>query len=61
MEIEVIASGKGSVTIKSDGEYTKAELMWLARGAERLTEKLIKLNGTPKKMFGFGDDVEDDD
>ncbi|MFD9734407.1 hypothetical protein [Umezawaea sp. NPDC059074] len=53
MKIEVIANGRGSVTIKSDGEYTKAELLALARGAEALTEKLVAAVA-PRPRLGFG-------
>lgn len=53
MKIEVIASGRGSVTIKSDGDYSQAELLSLARSAARITTKLVNSVSEKKKPFGF--------
>lgn len=54
MKIEVIASGKGSITIKTDSDdYTSAEIMSMARRAANITTKMVKDVSPAPKKFGF--------
>lgn len=52
MEIEVIASGRGSVTIKTEADLPKRDLLHLTREATKLTERIVSATGG-KKVFGF--------
>lgn len=55
MKIEVIANGKGSITIKTDSDdYTSQEIMSMARRAANITSRMLKdVGATAPKKFGF--------
>jgi hypothetical protein len=52
VEIEVIASGRGSVTIKTEADLTRRDILHLTREATKLTERIVAATGG-KKVFGF--------
>jgi hypothetical protein len=52
VEIEVIASGRGSVTIKTETDLPKRDILHLTREATKLTERIVTVTGG-KKVFGF--------
>ncbi|WP_434439725.1 hypothetical protein [Lentzea sp. E54] len=63
MKIEVIAAGKGSITIKTDSDdYSSAEIMSMARRAANITSKMLReVGASGTKKFGFEAGVQPED